>query len=441
MSTLLFEIGCEELPASACYEAERQLPDLVRRHVGPAGELRLFAGPRRIAFALEGVPEREPDRVERRRGPSEDVAFAEDGRPTRAAEGFARAHGVPVEELERGDGFVWAATRIAGRPLAELLPEALTDIVRGLAFSKSMRWNGGALRFARPIRWLCALLDDRVIELDLEGIPSGRVSHGHRFAAGKTEIVHATEYDERLRDAGVEPDALVRRAEILRALDDIGDWRDPRGVLDEVVHLIERPLVLTGSYDERFLELPLPVIETVMQSHQRYFPLGPGHFAFVANGGDEGLVRSGNESVLEARLDDAMFSYERDLELGIEGMAERLPSITFHARAGSFAEKARRLERLCDLLGGGEASRQAARLAKADQASAMVREFPELEGFIGSVYARLANAPEAVAAAIAEQYLPETAGGALPQTAAGRDLAASDNMDKQTVAFAIDERT
>ena len=440
MSTLLFEIGCEQLPASACYEAERQLPDLVRRHVGPAGELRLFVGPRRVAFALEGVPAREADRVEQKRGPSEDIAFEKDGRPTRAAEGFARAHGLPVEELERRDGFVWAATRITGRPLAEVLPEALTEIVRGLAFSKSMRWNGGALRFARPIRWLCAMLDERVIELDLEGIPSGGVSYGHRFTAGKTEIVHAAEYDERLRDAGVEPDALVRRAEILRALDDIGDWRDPRSVLDEVVHLIERPLVLTGSYDERFLELPLPVIETVMQSHQRYFPLGPGRFAFVANGGDEELVRSGNENVLEARLDDAMFSYERDRELGIERMAERLPSITFHARAGTFADKALRLERLCDLLGGGEASRQAARLAKADQASAMVHEFPELEGFIGSVYARLADAPEAVAAAIAEQYLPETAGGALPQTVAGRVLAAADKLDNLTVAFALGER-
>ena len=440
MSTLLFEIGCEELPASACREAESQLPDLVRRHVGGGGELRVLVGPRRLAVVVDGLPEREPDRVERKRGPSEDAAFYEGGEPTRAAEGFARANGVRVDELERKDGFVWAVSRVEGRALLELLPDALAEVVGGLSFSKSMRWNGGGLRFSRPVRWLCAKLDEHTVEIDLEGIPSGAVSYGHRFTAGKTEIRHASEYAERLRGAGVEPDHDVRRQEILRALDDIGEWSDPRGVLDEVVHLVERPLVLTGAYDERFLDLPLPVIETVMQAHQRYLPLEPGRFAFVANGGATDTVVTGNETVLAGRLDDAAFSYERDLARGIEAMAAKLPSITFHARAGTFADKAARLEELCDLLGGGEASREAARLAKADQASSMVHEFPELEGFIGGVYARVADLPEAVAAAIAEQYLPDAAGGPLPQTPAGRVLAAADKLDNLTVAFALGER-
>ena len=440
VSTLLFEIGCEELPASACREAESQLPGLVRRHVGPEGDLRVLVGPRRLAVLLEGVPEREPDRVERKRGPAEDVAFSEAGEPTRAAEGFARANGLRVDELERADGFVWVVTRIEGRPRADVLPDALAAVVRGLSFSKSMRWDGGGLRFSRPVRWLCAKLDERTLELDLQGIPSSGVSYGHRFTAGETEIARASEYAERLREAGVEPDHGVRRAEILRALDDLGDWSDPQGVLDEVVHLVERPLVVAGSYDDRFLDLPLRVIDTVMQSHQRYFPLGPGRFAFVANGGAIDVVRSGNENVLAGRLDDAMFSYDRDLELGIEEMAARLGSITFHARAGSFADKAARLVELCDALGGGDASREAARLAKADQASTMVHEFPELEGFMGGVYARLAGVPEAVAAAIAEHYLPEASGGALPETAAGRVLAAADRIDNLTVAFALGER-
>jgi glycyl-tRNA synthetase beta chain len=177
-----------------------------------------------------------------------------------------------------------------------------------------------------------------------------------------------------------------------------------------------------------------------MQSHQRYFPLEAGRFAFVANGGVMDVVTAGNENVLAARLDDAAFSYERDVELGIEAMAAKLPSITFHARAGSFADKAGRLQELCALLGGGEASREAARLAKADQASTMVHEFPELEGFMGSAYARLAGVPEAVAAAIGEQYLPDAAGGELPQTAAGRILATADKIDNLTVAFALGER-
>ncbi|MDQ3669670.1 MAG: glycine--tRNA ligase subunit beta [Actinomycetota bacterium] len=440
MSTLLLEIGCEELPAVACREAEAQLPDLVRRRLGIEGDLRVYVGPRRVAVLIDGVPESEPDRVERHRGPRESAAFDEEGRPTRAAEGFARGNGVSVDELERADGFVWAVKRVEGRSLDDVLPSALADVVRGLSFSKSMRWDGSGLRFSRPVRWLCAKLDDRTIAVELEGIPSGGVSYGHRFTAGETEIPHAREYAERLRDAGVEPDQAVRRAEIVAALDELGDWADPRGVLDEVMHLVERPMVLTGSYDERFLELPLRVIETVMQSHQRYFPLDPGRFAFVANGVSSEAVVAGNEMVLAGRLDDAAFSYERDVEVGIEPMAARLSAITFHARAGSFADKATRLAELCETLGGGDASREAARLAKADQASTMVHEFPELEGFIGGVYARLAGVPEGVSAAVEEHYLPDAAGGDLPQTAAGRVLSAADKVDNLAVAFALGER-
>jgi glycyl-tRNA synthetase beta chain len=408
--------------------------------VGIQGDLQVFAGPRRLAVIVPDAPDREPDRVERKRGPSERIAFGDDGEPTAAAEGFARANRVAVSELERADGFVWAVSHVRGRKLVEVLPGALGAVVRGLAFSKSMRWNGGGLRFSRPVRWLCAKLDNRTIEVPLDGVPSGGTSYGHRFTAGAVEIQKAGQYAERLREAGVEPDQNVRRAEILRALEDLGEWSDPYGVLDEVVHLVERPLVLTGEYDERFLNLPLSVIETVMQAHQRYFPLSPGRFAFVANGGDPEVIRAGNENVLAGRLEDAAFSYERDVELGIDRMAERLPAITFHARAGSFADKAVRLAELCDLLGGGEASREAARLAKADQSSTMVHEFPELEGLIGATYARLAGVPEAVAAAIEEHYLPDSAGGPLPETAAGRVLSAAEKIDNLAVAFALGER-
>ena len=440
MPTLLFEIGCVELPAAACVTAAAQLSELVRAHVGGDGDPHVMVGPRRLAFLLREVEEREPDRVERRRGPSEQIAFGPDGAPTPAGEGFARSSGLAVGELEREGGFVWATRRIEGRTTEERLPEALAAIVRGLAFPKTMRWDAGGLRFPRPVRWLCAKLDERTIPVALAEVPSGGHSHGHRFVGAEVDVSRAEEYASLLRDAGVEPDHEVRRAEILRALDDLGEWSDPYGVLREVVHLVERPFVLSGTYDERFLELPLRVIETVMQSHQRYFPLGPGRFAFVANGGDPELITRGNENVLTGRLDDAAFSYERDLQLGIGGMAERLGAIRFHARAGTFADKATRLEELCGLLGGGDASREAARLAKADQASTMVHEFPELEGFMGGLYARAAGVPEAVAAAIEEQYLPDAAGGPLPQTAAGRVLAAADKLDNLTVAFALGER-
>jgi len=309
------------------------------------------------------------------------------------------------------------------------LPERVDAIVRGLSFSKSMRWDESGIRFSRPVRWTLAKLDgDSVV---------GETSFGHRFTGGPVEIPHAGEYAERLRGDGVEPDAEERRRQTVAGLDAIGKWSDPAGVLEEVVFLVESVTVLEGSFDERFLALPERVVVTAMQSHQRYFPLGGNRFAFVANGGDADTVRAGNEVVLEGRLDDATFTFERDVQLGIDRLAERLGSITFFAGAGSFADKGDRLRALVEKLGGGEASVEAARLAKADQASELVREFPDLEGHIGAEYARLAGYPEAVCAAIDEQYLPDAAAGPLPQTEAGKVLAAADKLDTLAVSFSL----
>jgi glycyl-tRNA synthetase beta chain len=429
VSTLLFEIGCEELPAAFCRFAEEELRE---RWIPRFGTGRALVGPRRIAMLVEGF---EPAGAgEERRGPAEEVAYA-DGEPTKAAEGFARGLGLSIDELELREGYVW------GREPVPPLGERLWQVVGGLAGGRTMTWERElAIRFPRPIRWLCAKLDADTVEVGPAGLPSGSVSFGHRFARSTVEIPRADRYEAALREAGVIADATERRRLIVEGLDSIGEWRDPAGVLDEVVYLVESPNVLEGSFDERFLELPAPVVETAMQSHQRYFPLGDARFAFVANGGAADVVRTGNERVLEGRLDDARFSWERDVAFGIEAMAAELDRITFHARAGSYADKTRRLENLCDALGGGEASRGAARLAKADQASTLVHEFPELQGFAGGEYARLAGHPEAVAAAIGEHYLPDQAGGPLPETAAGRVLAAADRVDNLTVAFAVGER-
>ncbi len=435
MPTLLFEIGCEELPASACRDAEAQLPGLCAARLGKAPD-RLLVGPRRLAVLVEDLPERTPD--EARRGPAERIAYDEEGRPTKAADGFARGVGLTAADLERRDGHVWAT--VPGVSLAEVLPERLAEIVRGLAFGKSMVWVAGGLRFSRPVRWLCAKLDSETLRVSLEGIACGGLSYGHRFSSGEVEIPDAASYLEVLRSAGVEPDAGERRQAIVRQLDAIGGWSDPGGALDEVVHLVERPLVLEGTFDERFRALPERVIVTAMQSHQRYFPLGGARFAFVANGGDPDLVRAGNERVLEGRLEDASFTFERDVRHGIDGLADRLGSITFVAGAGSMADKSARLARLVAALGGGEASGEAARLAKADQAAELVREFPDLEGHIGAEYARLAGYPEAVCRAVEEQYLPDSAGGPLPESEAGRVLAVAEKVDNLTVAFSLGER-
>ena len=420
MATLLLEMGCEELPASACREAEAQLPVLVERELGAPPD-RIFVGPRRIAALLLDVAERTPD--EWVKGPPEQLA-------EKAAAGFARRHGVDVESLVAREGFL--GFERPGLPLAEALPEKAEAIVRGFGFSKSMRWDESGLRFSRPVRW-------KLVKLGGETV-LGESSFGHRFSGGPLDIRTAEEYEEGLRSAGVEPDADERRRQIVSGLDAIGGWSDPGGVLEEVVYLVESVAVLEGRFDDRFLQLPERVVVTAMQSHQRYFPLGGNRFAFVANGGDPDTVRAGNEAVLEGRLDDASFTFERDVALGIERLAERLGAITFFAGAGSYADKTERLGGLVEKLGGGEASLEAARLAKADQASELVREFPDLEGHIGAEYARLAGYPEAVCAAIEEQYLPDSAGGPLPQTEAGKVLAAADKLDTLAVSFGLGHR-
>ena len=419
MPSLLFEIGCEELPASACAEAEAQL----RTELAKLGAGRVLVGPRRLVLLVDDLPEREPD--EWVKGPPENLR-------ERAAGGFAKKQGVGVDDLEVRDGFL--GVLVPGRPLLEALPERLNEIVRGLAFSKSMRWDDSGLRFARPVRWLCAKLDERTVE------GFGGSSYGHRFTHGEVPVPSAREYLEALRAVDVEPDPDARLNTIAEGLRKLGLAEPNPKVLAEVVHLAEWPTVLEGAFDERFLSLPRRVVETAMESHQRYFPLDGNRFAFVANGGDPDTVIAGNEGVLEGRLEDASFTFERDVAKGIERLAEESTRITFVAGAGTYGDKVARLQVLVEALAGGDASREAARLAKADQAAELVREFPDLEGHIGAEYARLAGFPEAVCAAIDEQYLPDSAGGPLPETETGRVLAAADKVDSLTVAFALGQR-
>jgi glycyl-tRNA synthetase beta chain len=420
MATLLVEIGCEELPAFACREAQAELPDLCRRALG-LEPTRLLITPRRLAMLVEDAPEKTPD--EWVKGPP--VGMAD-----KAAAGFAKRHGVAVEELKERDGFL--GVEVQGRPVAEVLPEQVDAILRGLSFSKTMRWDDSGLRFPRPVRWTLAMVDgDTVV---------GETSYGHRFASGAVQVPEASAYVETLRAAGVEPDAEERRRLIVEGLDSLGGWSDPNGVLEEVVFLVEQPVVIDGRFDERYLQLPRRVVETTIQHHIRAFPLGENRFAFVANGGEADTVRAGVENVVEGRLEDASFTFERDVKVGLDGLADRLGAITFFAGAGNYADKTERLAKLVEALGGGEGALEAARLAKADQASELVREFPELEGHVGAEYARLQGYPEAVCAAIDEQYLPDAADAPLPQTEAGRVLSAADKIDTLNVSFGLGHR-
>lgn len=420
MATLLYEIGCEELPSAAVYEAVAQLPGLCALHLGGMPS-EVFAGPRRLAVLVRDLPAEVPE--EWIQGPPLRVG-------EKAAEGFARKLGVPRESLVERDGALgWVK---AAEPIEATLAARLDAILAGLTFGKSMVWEAGGIRFSRPVRWTLALLDDEVVV--------GETSFGHRFTSGPLEVPSAERYAEVLRAHGVEPSLAERERLVREGLDRLGPWSDPMGKLVEVVNLVEQPVVLEGAFDQRFLALPERVVATAMQSHQRYFPLGGARFAIVANGGDAAVVRAGNERVLEGRLEDASFTFERDLAVGVDGLAERLGSITFAAGAGSIAAKTVRIERLVEELGGGDASREAARLSKADQAAELVREFPDLEGHIGAEYARSAGYPEGVCQAIDEHYLPEAAAGPLPASEAGRVLAVADKVDNLTVAFSLDQR-
>jgi len=446
MADLLIEIGCEELPAVACREARAQLPDLLRSGLEQAGleagAFETHVGPRRLAAIVTGLPASRAAVRRDVRGPRADA-------PEQARAGFARKHGLEAADLEEREGFVWAVVEGADTPLGELVGGVVETVVSGLQFGKTMRWPGG--RFSRPVRWLVLKIDEQVAEAELLGLWAGEHSRGHRFLGGETRVRSAATYLADLRDVKVVVDEDDRREAIRSGLDAVGSWIDPMGKFDEVVDLVEWPVVLEGDFPERYLVLPDWVVVTAMQSHQRYFPVsdGPGlapRFAFVANGAAKPeIVIAGNRAVLIGRLEDAAFAYEKDLDLGIEAMAAELGRVSFLEGAGSLADKQVRVRELAELLadrvdaepGVRPAVARAAELCKADLVSKLVSEFSELEGFAGSVYARQEGEPADVCEAIREHHQPVEAGGVLPGSEAGALLAVADKIDTIAAAFAI----
>jgi glycyl-tRNA synthetase beta chain len=467
---LLVEVGCEELPSSACREIIEQAPGLFASSLEALGleapgRVDLSVAPRRFALAAPGLPDGVAASARRVRGPSADAAFDADGAPTRAAEGFARGQGVAVGDLvvdeENGRRFVFASRREEGRPIDDLVPDVVARMIGGLRFSKTMRWGDGTgLRFSRPVRWIVAKVDERTVPFELHGLVAGQVSQGHRFLGGPAEIRSAASYHEALEAAAVIADHERRRARIVSDLDaaaaeDGAVWRDPGGALEEVVFLVEWPSVVLGRVDPRHLSLPPRVLVTAMQGHQRYFPLeGPDGalrpaFLAVSNGdpAHAGAIVRGYEDVLDARLQDADFSFERDREAGLEALDARLGAIVFHARLGTMADKRDRLVAgvadIAAAAGAGEdvarTAAEAARLAKVDQGAVLVAEFSELEGYAAGQYARLEGVAEPVALAVEEQYLPEGPDSPPPSSESGAIVAAADKVDNLIGAFAVGE--
>ena len=464
---LLWEVGCEELPAWACEQIAGQISELVHGELvearlvdaGAEADVQVSVGPRRFAVQVAGVLPASRAEVEERTGPPMAIAF-KDGQPTKVAEGFARKSGVEIADFSTSGDFVQIRIERPAVPFADAWPAIADRILGRINFAKPMRWGSSSYRFVRPIRWVVTVLGSDAVEYRVWDVASSRVSRTHRFLGDAREISipTAAAYADTLASGHVAVDQAARRADIERDLTAAatavgGEWYDPGRVLNEVVHLVEAPTVITGRFNESYLELPERVLVTAMQSHQRYLPvraadggLAPA-FLTVMNG-DPAAVDSilpGYERVLAGRLDDAVFSFGRDRERGLDDMAASLDSVVFHAKAGSLADRTTRIRAIAANLAqqlGLDATQvdDAARLGKADQVSYVVQEFAELEGFAGSLYAGAAGYGPAVVAAIDQQFRPRSATAELPEVGVPAALALADKIELLATMFAIGEQ-
>ncbi|MCL7454791.1 MAG: glycine--tRNA ligase subunit beta, partial [Anaerolineae bacterium] len=464
----LLEIGTEELPVGDLALALQQLKGAVPRLLADArlsyDDIRVLGTPRRQVVLVSGLAPRQPDRSLEVVGPPARVAFDAEGNPTRAAEGFARKQGVPVEALrvvtEAGKSYAAATVREAGRPASEVLSEALPALVGDLRFPKTMRWNDTNVAFSRPLRWFVSLLGEQVVPFAYAGIQSGRTTRGLRpHGSPQIELANASEYLPTMAEQHIVVDEEERRAQVRAQAQDLaasagGRIPDDPALLAEVTHLVERPTAVLGRFEEAYLALPEQVLVTVMKKHQRYFPVVRAengdllpYFVAIRNGDDHNLdvVRQGYEDVIRARFADAQFFYENDTRQPLEAFLPRLDTLTFQEKLGSMLDKSKRLEELVPAVGRAlglgddeqAAARRAAHLCKADLATQLVVEFTSLQGIMGREYARLSGEQEAVAQAIFEHYLPRSADDDLPETLPGLALGLADRLDSLVGLFGI----
>lgn len=470
---LLFEIGCEEIPARFLGPSLRDLESNAAAFLERAridhGEVRSYGTPRRLVLTISELSETQRAGEEKRLGPHLSQAFDDKGKPTKAALGFARSCGAEVEELGRettpkGERLVFVRG-IEGKPAGEVLEELLPDLARSLVFPKSMRWGEGDMSFVRPVHWVLALLGNEVVVFSLDGIKSGAMSRGHRFTHPEPfPVTGVADYFESLERKNVVADPRFRRELIEREVEktgrDLGGelYPDPE-LMEEVTDLVEYPLVISGTFDEKFLTLPPEVLIAAMRTHQRYFAVtkpGAGRellpvFITVANtpAPDMTMVARGNERVLGARLADAEFYWEEDKKTGLESMRQGTADMVFYKTLGSYLDKTGRVEELCRHIssklfpgddGVASAATTAARYCKADLLSQMVGEFPELQGIMGGEYARSGGLGDEVSAAVRDHYLPRSADdiarGAYPRTGASEVLSIADKIDSLVACWA-----
>jgi len=475
----LLEIGTEEIPArmidGAREELARRVGELLQRErLSDSPAVQAYSTPRRLAVLASGVAATQPDISEQVTGPSLKVAY-KDGAPTPAAEAFARKVNVPVSSLEKittSKGEYLAATVLRkGRAASEIFAESLPKEIAGIYWAKNMYWRGkSAERFVRPVRWLVTLLDGEVVPLEFAGIRAGDVSEGHRIlSSGPLTIARPANYASALATGWVIASAAEREQRIRKALDAAtrtipgARWREDKPLLDTVVNLTEYPSVVLGSFDPEFLALADEVLVTVMRDHQKYFALEDAdgkllpHFLAVLNtdGDPDGLIRHGNERVLRARFNDARFFWETDQKIPLRDRVPMLKSVTFQKDLGSYFDKTRRVQKLGSLIAetirsAGGAARpgiifKAGLLCKTDLTTELVKEFTELQGIIGGLYARVQTLDpilpratvEAIGDAIYDHYKPESMDDSVPRSVEGGVLAIADKADSIAGMFAL----
>lgn len=470
-SDLLLEIGTEELPPGAldgmAHALGRELCARLAARGLAHGKVQTFATPRRLAVLVSDVPDSQDDREVERRGPSVEAAFDADGKPTKAAEGFARSCGVPVEQLEQVDGgkgrqLAFRTTEV-GEQTVSLLPEMVADAVARVPAPRRMRWSDLEVEFSRPVHWVVLMLGGELVKAEVLGVNTGRMTRGHRFHKPEgIRLDSAGEYATALYGSGHVVAEFGARREMIRAqVEEAAAALGGRAVLDadlldEATALVEWPVAITGTFDEAFLRLPAAVLMAPMKGHQRYFPVAGEdgallpHFVSICNieSKNPDTVRRGNERVLRPRLADAAFFYDADLQRPLDDLQAGLDEVVFHEKLGTVAAKAKRVSKLAGVVAiamgqGPEAvkvARRAGALSKCDLLTQMVGEFPELQGVMGREYTARAGEPEAVAIAIGEAYMPRFAGDAVPASDAGRAVAIADKLDTLVGIFAVGEK-
>jgi glycyl-tRNA synthetase beta chain len=463
---LLFELGTEELPPRTLLSLSTALTEGVLSGLDaagiPHGKVQGFATPRRLAVQIRKVAEHQPDKQVEKRGPPLSHSFDAQGAPTQAATAFARNCGVAVTGLtqiktDKGAWLMFSGTE-RGAATTSLLGNIVNQAVAALPIAKRMRWGTRTAEFVRPVHSVVLLYGESVVPAVVLGLPTGRVTFGHRFHAPRPiSLKSATGYESRLRRAKVVANFATRREMIrvgvnLAAAASGGTALVDDALLDEVTALVEWPVPIAGQFEQRFLSLPREVVIATVQDHQRYFAVEgadgrlSGWFVTVSNieSRDASKVREGNERVVRPRLSDAAFFWEQDRKISLDAHAAKLAGVTFQTKLGTYADKTLRVKTLAQLvgsrIGAGAVVARAAELAKADLMTAMVGEFPELQGTMGRYYAEAQGEPEELARALEEHYRPRYAGDSLPTTKTGQAVAIADKIDTLVGIFAIEQR-